>query len=70
MLICITTMDCGIASLETGYPKPGSGGPSGILKTDSQRVLAGLPSAIGLNGNDSECPVPEPATGSILPLVQ
>ena len=51
MLICINTMDCGIANLETGYPKPdsaGSGGPSGILKTDSRRVLAGLPSAIGI----------------------
>ena len=47
-------MDCGIVNLETGYPKPdsaGSGGPSGILKTDSWRVLAGLPSAIGLINN-------------------
>ena len=45
------TMDCGIANLETGYPKPdsaGSGGPSEILKTDSQQVLVGLPSDIGL----------------------
>ena len=45
-------MDCGIANLETGYPKPdsvGSGGPSGILKTDSRQVLAGLPSAIRLS---------------------
>ena len=51
MLICINTMDYGIANLETGYPEldsAGSGGPSGILKTDSWRVLVGLPSANGL----------------------
>ena len=51
-LICINTVDCGIANLETGYPKPdsaGSGGPSGILTLDLQRVLTGLLSAIGLS---------------------
>ena len=51
-LICINTMDCGIANLETGYPKPdsvSSGRPSGILKTDLKRVLVRLLSGIGLN---------------------
>ena len=52
MLICINTMDCGIANLEAGYPNSdfaGSGRPSGILETGSLRVLVGLPGDTGLN---------------------